>query len=192
MPVKKEISLLPDEQNQGLLSARIIKWAITVGRFVIVFTELIVISAFISRFWLDRKNSDLSEITRQQKAILESTGEFEKEYSLLQQRLAFIKSFYQQQPDYLPGINALVESTPPEITFKNLSVNQDPETKDVNLVLSVYAFQETSIVDFITNLLLNPSFSSVSVNTIEKKPKDAKYTINLALIVKKPTANVTR
>jgi hypothetical protein len=47
MPAKKEISLLPDEENADSLSARIVRWITTVGRYVIVFTELIVIGAFV-------------------------------------------------------------------------------------------------------------------------------------------------
>ena len=80
MPSKKEISLLPAEENLNTFSARFLKWVTSVGRVVIVFVELIVIGAFLSRFWLDRKNSDLSETLRQQKAILASTQEFEKDY----------------------------------------------------------------------------------------------------------------
>jgi len=53
MPAKKEISLLPDEENLDSFSARAFRWLTTVGRYVIVFTELIVICAFLSRFWLD-------------------------------------------------------------------------------------------------------------------------------------------
>jgi methyl coenzyme M reductase subunit C-like uncharacterized protein (methanogenesis marker protein 7) len=77
MPAKKEISLLPDEENLNTLSARVLRYLTTIGRVIIILTELAVISAFLSRFWLDRKNADLSETIRQQKAILESTQEFE-------------------------------------------------------------------------------------------------------------------
>jgi len=76
MANKKELSLLPDSSNPNSFSARFIKWVTTIGRWVMTLTELIVISAFISRFWLDRKNSDLSDLIRQKQAILESTQEF--------------------------------------------------------------------------------------------------------------------
>jgi len=190
MAPKKEISLLPDEHNANTLSARVVRWAVTAGRFVIVFTELIVIGAFISRFWLDRRNSDLSETYRQQKAILQSTSQFEKAYNLLSQRLTAIDSFYKNQPDYTPGLNALVESTPNEIVYKTLAVTKDPKGTSQKISLTVYAYQESSIVDFITNLVLNPVFSTVSVDAIEKKPKDAKYTVTLALNIN--PINVTK
>lgn len=191
MPAKKEISLLPDDQNSNLLSARIYHWAITVGRVVIVLTEFIVIVAFLSRFYLDRRNSDLSEIVRQQKAILSSTADFEKQYSNLQQRLSVIKKFYDSQPDYQPGISSLVESTPPDIVYDSLVISKKIDSTNIVADLDLVAYQESSIVDFITNLLLNPQFSSVTVNSIEKKPKDTKYTVSITLTFAPTTANAT-
>jgi len=87
MPPKKEISLLPSEENLNSPLAKITKWATSTGRVVIIFVELIVILAFLSRFSLDRRNADLSETLRQQKAILASTKDFENDYLSLQKRL---------------------------------------------------------------------------------------------------------
>jgi len=62
MPAKKrEISLLPKEK-EGLPGTveKATKWLVNVGRWIIVFTELIVILSFLSRFWLLKKNFVLS------------------------------------------------------------------------------------------------------------------------------------
>ena len=185
MSAKKEMSFLPDENDVNSLSARAIRWITTVGRFVIVFSELIVICAFISRFWLDRINSDLSEAVRQQKAILETTVEFEKEYSSLQQRLKVITDFYKNQPEYKGKILSLVQSTPPEITYNQLSLNNDPITSELSAKISLYSYQESSIVDFISNLRVNPKISQVDVQKIERKPKEAKYLVDLSLVFAK-------
>ncbi len=181
MPAKKEISLLPNEENADSLSARIIRWLSTIGRYVIVFTELIVVGAFISRFWLDRINSDLSEAVRQQKAILESTSSFENEYSQLQKRLTLIKTYYENQPQYQDKIQTLTESTPLDITFTGLSVGLNEEG-DVNAEVSLSTYQESSIVNFITNLIVNPNISSVDIQTIEKKARENQYHVNLSLV----------
>jgi hypothetical protein len=186
MPGKKELSLLPNEANQNTPLARLLRWLTTVGRFIIVFTELIVISAFLSRFWLDRKNSDLSEVLRQQKAILGSTADFEKEFSSLQTRLKFISTFYQKQPDYPNTIKSLVNTVPAGIFFQNFNLGQS-ETDPTRLtsVLSLYTYQEDSIISFITNLTLNPDIDSVNVRRIEKKAKDNKYYVDISLTFKK-------
>ncbi len=183
MPAKKkEASLLPDSENVNSFGNRFLRWVTTVGRFVIVFTELIVISAFLSRFWLDRKNSDLSETIRQQKAILASIQDFEKEYNLLQQRLKFVKEFYLNRPTFIPQIKSLMESTPPDIVYQTLNIGTNPKDGKVVANLELEAFKESSIVDFVTNLSVNPNIDSVYVNTISKLPKANNYLIKINLV----------
>jgi hypothetical protein len=180
MPAKKEISLLPDEENLDSFSSRAISWLTTVGRYVIVFTELIVICAFLSRFWLDRMNADLDEVVRQQEAILNSTGSFETVYSQLQQRLGIIKDFYQNQPEYQSKVQILTDSTPLDITYTKLTLDQD-KNNHTTAGISFFAYQESSIVNFITNLIVNPQISSVNILSIEKKTKENIYHVDLSL-----------
>jgi hypothetical protein len=184
MPAKKEISLLPDEENINSLSSRIIRYLTTVGRYIIVFTELIVIGAFLSRFWLDRKNSDLSEVIRQQKAIMQSTGNFEKDYNELKIRLETIKTFYSSQPDFKSKISSITTSTPLDIIYRTFAISQSPTTGKTAASISLIAYNEESIVNFISNIILNPDIASVSVNSIEKQPKDTKYNISISLSFK--------
>lgn len=179
------MSFLPDEYDVNSFPARAARWLTTVGRFVIVFTELIVIGAFISRFWLDRTNSDLSESVRQQKAILESTVDFEKEYSLLQQRLKYISNFYKTQPEFKNKLTTLVNSTPPEIIYDRLDISQDPKTADMSAKVSLFSYSESAIIDFVTNLIANPKIATVNIQTIEKKPRDPRYSVSLLLVFAK-------
>ncbi|OGL53964.1 hypothetical protein A3K55_02300 [Candidatus Shapirobacteria bacterium RBG_13_44_7] len=185
MPVKREPSLLPDAENANSLFARILRWTTTVGRFTIVFTELIVICAFLSRFWLDRKNSDLSDVIRQQKAILESTQDFEKEFLLLQQRLIAVKELYSVNPGYGSKIKSLVESTPPDIIYNLLSLRQNSDDNLIITDIDLVSYKEESIIDFITNLVINPEIDTVAVNKIEKRPRDSRYLVQVSLVFKK-------
>lgn len=187
MPVKKEPSLLPNSENNNTLLARTLRWATTVGRVVIIFTELIVISAFLSRFWLDRKNSDLSEVIRQQKAILESTQDFEQEYNLLAQRLKTIKNFYASTPSYHSQIQSLANSTPPNIVYNSLTFRAPEKNNPLRAELSLISYQEESIISFITNLVVNPDIQTVEVNRIEKKSKDSRYLVTVSVTFKQST-----
>lgn len=180
MPAKKEISLLPDEANNNTTSARVVRWITSVGRYIVVFTELIVISAFLSRFYLDRKNSDLSDILRQQQAIIQSTQNFENDFDLLQKKINIIKLTYASQPEFQSKIDTLVTSTPPDIAFESLQFTTN-SNQEISANLSLTAFQESSIVDFITNLIVNPKIKSVDVQKIEKKPNDTKYLVSLSI-----------
>lgn len=191
MATKKELSLLPDSENPNSFSARAIKWLSTVGRWIIVMTELIVVTAFISRFWLDRKNSDLSEVIRQQQAIIESTQTFEKEFNSFQQRLKFIKDFYVTSPSYDDKISVLVKSTPPDLIYKSLSLKCENSDNDrVNANANLIAFKEDSIVSFITNLMVNDQIDSVTINQIEKKSQENSYSVTLSVVFKNSTSKI--
>jgi len=181
MAIKKEPSLLPESENPRSFEARFLKWLTTIGRITIVLTELIVISVFISRFWLDRKNSDLSEIVRQKQAILESTAPFETEFIKLQKRLSFIKNFYSNQLGYDKQINSLISSTPTDLFYNQISVSMDEKTQNTIINASLIAYKEESIVSFITNLTLNPDIKQVDITKIEKKEKENQYSISIVL-----------
>lgn len=182
MSEKKELSLLPDDSNNNSVSAVTIRYLTSIGRYIIVFTEFIVISAFISRFWLDRQNSDLSESLRQQKAILESTQEFEDEYLSLQTRLKTIDLNYKSQPRYINNIKSLVSSLPTDVFLQNMTVNKS------SALLSFYSYQEDSLVNMIVNLSLNPAINTVDIQKIEKKSKDSKYFVDVSLKFKDQNA----
>ncbi|HWS48455.1 MAG TPA: hypothetical protein VN174_00210 [Candidatus Methanoperedens sp.] len=185
MPSTKEISLLPNEENNNSLVARLIRWVMTVGRVVIIFTEFIVIGAFLSRFWLDRKNSDLSEVLRQQKAIISSTKDFENDYNSLQQRLLYIKNFYKNQPKYVDILNSLISSLPNGIYFDSFSLVRDRKSSLISVMAQLYSYQEGPLVNFITNAKLNPDIAGVEVQKIEKKTRDSKFYISVAITFKK-------
>lgn len=182
MTAKQEISLLPEAENPNSFSSRLFHWLTTAGRFVIVLTELVVIVAFISRFSLDRKNADLSEVIRQQEAILGSTQDFEKDFSSLQQKLKTIKDYYAGQPDYDKKILTLVESTPSDLVYNNLSITRDLKTKEVSSSVNLTAYREESIIEYITNLMVNPNIKTVDINKIEKRPRENKYSLVVSLV----------
>jgi len=182
MAVKKEISLLPQAENANSFSARFLKWLTTVGRWVIIVTELIVVSAFLSRFWLDRKNSDLSEVIRQQQAIIDSTKYFQAEFTSFQQRLNTIREYYSNQPQYKERLDSLTKSTPTDLIYNNLAIQKDQELNKITATASLIAYREESIVDFITNLMLNPNIETVEITRIEKKAKENNYSLSIYII----------
>ena len=188
MAIKKEISLLPESENPRSFSARFFKWITTTGRVTIVLTELIVISVFISRFWLDRKNSDLSENVRQKQAILESATPFETEFTKLQERLVYIKTFYSSQPKFDEQISSLIASTPKDLFYEKIAVSTDEKTKTTIIDATLAAYKEESIVSFITNLMLNPDIDQVNISKIEKKENENQYSVTITLNFKKASA----
>ena len=86
MPAR-QINLLPQDAFTTSTGGKLLYFAITVGRYVVVFTELIVILAFLSRFFLDRRISDLNDRIKQQVAVLDANRDFEETFRFVQGRL---------------------------------------------------------------------------------------------------------
>ncbi len=70
------VNLLDQPEFTSSSIARLINWTITYGRYIMIGTEVIVLVAFISRFSLDRKLTDLREEIAQKQIILEANADF--------------------------------------------------------------------------------------------------------------------
>ena len=66
----KEINLLPQEQFAASTTGRVLAWVLSTFRMIVILTEMIVIIAFLSRFWLDIKSNDLTDEVDNQKKIV--------------------------------------------------------------------------------------------------------------------------
>ncbi|MFA6602382.1 MAG: PilN domain-containing protein [Candidatus Shapirobacteria bacterium] len=182
---RREISLLPSSENVNSFFSRALNWTTTVGRVIIIFTEMIVITAFLSRFWLDRKNSDLSEVIRQQKAILSTTTDFQQEFKKLQNQLIAIDTLYSDRQDITPYLAQLTQSIPPEVSITNLSYAPDLKTKLPHLTVEFITVSDQALISLIENLSVNPQIESVNIGTIEKKTKDKWFRLNVSIYFKK-------
>ena len=78
------INLLPKEEFAASTWGRILTWLLSTFRIIVIFTEVIVMAVFLSRFWLDAKANDLNELLRKNQAILKTTTEFENEFRDIQ------------------------------------------------------------------------------------------------------------
>ena len=164
MPAKKrEISLLPEEKG-GLSGTveKITEWLINVGRWVIVFTELIVILSFLSRFWLDQRVADLYDQTVQKITIIEAAADFEKEFRSFNQRLSQIEILQNQNQDQSEALENIVAILPPEISLKSVKINNRREQVEF-IILSP---KESAFITLFQNLILTPLFSEVEIANV--------------------------
>jgi hypothetical protein len=71
-----------------------------------------------------------------------------------------------------------VKSTPADILYQRFDITHDTGTI-INGTVTITAYSEKSLVDFLTNLMLNPDIKTVDIGNIEKKIRDNKYTLTL-------------
>lgn len=161
--VKKRVNLFDEA----------LKWALSVGRLLIIITELVAFSTFIYRFSLDRTLIDLHSKIKQEQAIIESLKGREDQYRNLQERISVAGKFSLTGDENVQILTDIVKFTPAEITFNSFSIKEG-EIKTDALVSSI-----SSLSKFVNSLREYKKVSSVNIDSIQNQ--SATNSINVAL-----------
>jgi Tfp pilus assembly protein PilN len=163
-PASIKINLVPQDPFFETTFGKALKWALSVGRYLVIFTELVVILSFASRFSLDRQVTDLNEALNQKQTIIESYGELEAQVKETQAKIDQYGQVEQQSniAEIFPKLSRI---TPQDIRLDQLTIKLD------TVALGGTAFSNASLNIFINNLQLSPDFFNVSVDKIETGDK---------------------
>ncbi len=158
------INLLQRNDLEHSATARITTWAVTYGRYIMIGTEIIVLLAFISRFSLDRKLTDLKEEISQKQAILQANTGFEQDVRNVQDQLSKIKSITTDQTKSTDLIAFLSQILPPDVYLGSIDISTN------KLVVSATAGTSDGFSQFLTALSLNKTITGVEIGDIQKQP----------------------
>ncbi|MBI4059035.1 PilN domain-containing protein [Candidatus Microgenomates bacterium] len=146
MPVrKKSISLLPQDEFAASPLGRVLTWALGAGRVIVIITELAVILAFLSRFWLDRRLTDLNEQIDAKSHLVAASSNFENQFRSLQNRINLVAQ-KQNKDDLFKIVNNIVTLIPPEVKLTQLTVNQE------DIQITGLGLSENGIARFLNKL----------------------------------------
>ncbi|AKM79777.1 MAG: hypothetical protein UX85_C0001G0065 [Candidatus Beckwithbacteria bacterium GW2011_GWB1_47_15] len=123
-----EINLLPKERWETGVLGKLLKWALNIGRYVVVFTELVVIGAFLYRFGLDRQLTDLKEEIGQKQALVESFGDFEAKFRDLQEKLKIVKEIEGGQVKADQVLDGVSQITPLDTVYDSILIDEEGVT----------------------------------------------------------------
>lgn len=166
--VKRKVNLLDE----------ILKWALSVGRLLVIITEIVAFSTFIYRFSLDRTLIDLHTQIKNKQAIVESLKERENTYRHFQERILAASITSQQAGRNVKILNDIVELTPPEITFNSFSIDNGGAIIDSN-ISSV-----SSLSNFISVLRDYSEFSSVNIESIQSNTSGTSVKVTISAKLK--------
>lgn len=157
------INLIPGVTDFEKTSwGKFLKWALGIGRYIVVFTELIVILAFLSRFKLDRDLTDLHESIEQKKSIISSASSFESSFLALQKRLSNISVLEKDQIAFENMLSDIAGSTPVDASIANISFSR------TSLTLSGMVLSEMGLSTFINQFRSSPKFSDINLGNVSK------------------------
>src|SRR5512136_468357 len=132
MPAKQTtINLIGEEAMEFTPVGRIVSWAVTYGRYIMIGTEIVVLLAFISRFSLDRKLTDLNEELSQKQAIIDANQDFEITFRELQDKITKIQTLIRTPAKGLEALTAVQSVLPSDVRLDSLAITDQKVEGDV-------------------------------------------------------------
>lgn len=157
------INLLPKDDYQDSLSGRILHWLLNTFRVMVILVEFVVIIGFLSRFFLDTRNSDLTDEINQKKDLIASYLPFERSFKLTQAQLSAFEGTVSGVVPFSEIVATISQKVPSTISLD--SINVTPTSVD----LMVSSNSENSLALFVDALSQDPLFDNVYVSHIESK-----------------------
>jgi Tfp pilus assembly protein PilN len=116
------INLLPQMEFNTTFWGRTLLWALSSFRIIVILVEMVVMLAFMSRFWLDAKSNDLNDAIKQKSGVVLAFSDFEKEFKNTQKRLAIFSQVASNSDITSSSLIKITSYLPDEITLTNYSV----------------------------------------------------------------------
>ncbi|MBI2431039.1 MAG: hypothetical protein HYV39_03430 [Candidatus Levybacteria bacterium] len=175
--VKPSINLFKSRKKNFF--ERFMKWALTIGRIVVILTEGVALSAFLYRFTLDQQLIDLHDKIKGEQSLVKLLKNNEDAFRNLQERLtaaAQLSEAGKQTVNIFVDINSLASS---DLTISTLALSEN----QIKIAASVQSV--SALTNFIKNLRDHPKIQSVSLDKIENKTVTAVITVNITATIKK-------
>jgi Tfp pilus assembly protein PilN len=158
------INLLGDSEMEHTPVGRIVGWAVTYGRYIMIGTEIVVLLAFISRFSLDRKLTDLKEEVTQKQDIIEANISFESDIRTIQDKLIKIKTITSQPASSYNTLVLFQSLLPPGVYLQSFDTNNNTITAQAT------AGSTQGFSQFMINLQASNNLKNVDIGDIKRNP----------------------
>lgn len=161
MAALKKISLLPREGFENTPLGRVLTWALSAGRTIVIITELIVILAFLSRFWFDRTLTDLNDQIKEKANFVQAQKSFEAQFRNVQARIVQARET-KQEITKLAEI--IISKVPPSARLDKVAI-EDNQTQITGLALSEGA------IELFTRELERADIGKVALTQLSSNPQ---------------------
>lgn len=157
---KININLVPKDPFFSTILGKTLRWALSVGRYIVIFTELMVILSFVARFSLDRQLTNLNDSIHQKQITVESYGDLEEKVRLIQAKADQYQQI-EQQTNIIDIFPALSKITPRNIQLNELTI------KPTKVSMSGKSTSQQSLNILINNFQLSSDFFNITIDKIE-------------------------
>ncbi len=169
------INLLPKDSFEFSTTGKILKWVTTAGRALVVITEFVVLLAFGSRFYFDKKLDDLKETIIQKEAQIKAYAEVESDIRRVLAKQQPIETAQKTGLDFSDKIQKMTQTMPQGTFLETLSLNDD------GLAMQGVAQSEYVFAQFLNGVKKIPQVSQVSLKntSFDQVTGGVKFSIQL-------------
>ena len=175
MQSSASINLIKSKEN---FLDEALKWALTVGRLLVIIAEIVAFSSFIYRFSLDRTLIDLHSKINQEQAIVASLKDQEAKYRNLQDRISLASKISTGGTQNVTILNDVINLTPPDITYSSIAISGG------QIKINASITSVSSLTTYIDTLRKYPQISSVNIDTINNDAASSSITVFITAVLK--------
>lgn len=172
-------------KNKNLLD-RFIKWALTIGRVIVITTEAIALSAFLYRFSLDQQLIDLNDKIVQKQALVKLLKSNEDIFRNLQDRLTASSELTKNSRNIVTLANDMLTFSSPYLTVNNLFISSN------QIKIDAHIESVSSLTNFVNTLKGNSKISSVSIDKIENKITSGIILVGITATIKTDNSKIAK
>lgn len=158
---------------------KLIKWAFTVGRLIIILTEGLALTTFLYRFSLDRDLVDLHDKITQKQAIVKMLKNNEYKYRNLQERLAVARTLSNSSQNIPSFFKGILGKKPNGLEINNFIFSKDYAKFEA----SARSVKPISV--FLNEIKKHTDVKTVSLDRIENRTSTSTITVNITVYLKK-------
>jgi hypothetical protein len=168
------INLLPKDSFEFSTLGRFLTWATTAGRVLVVLTEFVVLLAFGSRFYFDKKLNDLSEVLDQKQAQIEAFAGTEADIRKVLAKQAVVDAYMQGNLQLPTKYSDLASIMPPGVKLDKLTIDS------TGMNMGGEAESELGFAQLLRGLKQIPTVSRLSIRdtSFDQVTGSVKFTIN--------------
>lgn len=172
------INLLPKTSFEFSTTGKALKWATTVGRVLVVLTEFVVLLAFASRFYFDKKLSDLSETLTQKEAQIAAYADVEAQMRKILAKETPIETAQKESLGFTTKFDGLAQIMPTGVTLDSLNLNK------TGLTIMGKAQSEYSFAQLIAGIKKMPGVKTINMNDTSFDQTSAKVKFSMVISFK--------
>lgn len=189
------IDLLPKTTTSGT-SGEAVHWALTIGRYLVILTEIVALGAFLVAIWLSKEKNDLknsvkrmqSEVTQYQTCDPQDPKKFcEDRFRRVQNQINQVVALENSQVENNKVLSELLVLLPVGIKLDSLSI----EKNEISLVGTLPS--EIELQTLIQSINTSTKVTALDITSLTKENNLLKFTavasINRANFAGNPESN---